>query len=79
MNTIPTGLIPHSSWLCQAQLCLPLKPCPTGAAPGHAVDDPGTRAHPPYTPEWEALYQQHLALRDEGRSLILDAEGNIIE
>lgn len=34
--------------------------------PGADVSAPGTRAHPPYTPEWEALYREHLALRDAG-------------
>jgi hypothetical protein len=27
----------------------------------------GTRAHPPYNEEWEALYQSHVELRDQGR------------
>jgi hypothetical protein len=27
----------------------------------------GSRAHPPYNDEWEAIYQTHLALRDEFR------------
>ena len=35
--------------------------------PGAAVDDINTRAHPPYTPEYEAIYAQHLALRDKGQ------------
>lgn len=35
-------------------------------SPGADVSAPGTRAHPPYTPEWEAIYQEHLALRDAG-------------
>jgi len=26
----------------------------------------GTRAHPPYNEEWEAIYESHLALRDRG-------------
>ncbi len=40
------------------------------ADPGNSasgVDTAGTRAHPPYTPEWEAIYTQNLALRDKGR------------
>lgn len=28
---------------------------------------PGVREHPPYTPEYEAKYQEHLALRDANR------------
>jgi hypothetical protein len=28
---------------------------------------PGVREHPPYTPEYEAKYLEHLKLRDEGR------------
>jgi len=35
--------------------------------PGAAVDDVNTRAHPPYTAEYEAIYEQHLALRDKGQ------------
>lgn len=27
----------------------------------------GSRAHPPYNEEWEAIYQEHLALRDQFR------------
>ncbi len=34
--------------------------------PGAGVSAPGTRAHPPYNAEWEAVYQEHLALRDAG-------------
>jgi len=34
--------------------------------PGAGVSAPGTRAHPPYNTEWEAVYQEHLALRDAG-------------
>src|SRR6056300_432330 len=34
--------------------------------PGAGVSAPGTRAHPPYNAEWEAVYQEHLALRDDG-------------
>lgn len=34
--------------------------------PGAGVTDLGTRAHPPYNDEWEAVYQEHLALRDQG-------------
>jgi len=26
---------------------------------------PGVREHPPYTPEWEAIYKKHLELRDK--------------
>lgn len=38
---------------------------PSNRATG--VNAPGTRAHPPYNEEWEAIYQEHLALRDQGR------------
>jgi hypothetical protein len=31
------------------------------------VNAPGARAHPPYNEEWEAIYQHHLELRDQGR------------
>jgi hypothetical protein len=31
------------------------------------VNAPGARAHPPYNAEWEAIYQEHLRLRDQGR------------
>lgn len=34
--------------------------------PGAGVSALGTRANPPYNDEWEAIYQQHLALRDQG-------------
>lgn len=34
--------------------------------PGAGVSDVGTRAHPPYNAKWEAIYQEHLALRDQG-------------
>ncbi|MDH3282129.1 MAG: hypothetical protein OEQ18_13505 [Gammaproteobacteria bacterium] len=34
--------------------------------PGAGVSDVGTRAHPPYNAEWEAIYREHLALRDQG-------------
>lgn len=34
--------------------------------PGAGVSAPGTRAHPPYNEEWEAIYQSHLDLRDQG-------------
>src|SRR5688572_8131923 len=27
----------------------------------------GVRSRPPYNPEWEAIYERHLALRDQGR------------
>ena len=50
----------RSTWTLNGQPASPTDP-------GAAVDDPGTRAHPPYTAEWEALYQKHLALRDQGR------------
>jgi hypothetical protein len=50
----------RSTWTLNGQAASPTDP-------GAAVDDPGTRAHPPYTPEWEAIYQEHLALRDQGR------------
>ncbi len=36
-------------------------------SPQSGVDTAGTRAHPPYTPEWEAIYQENLVLRDQGR------------
>jgi hypothetical protein len=35
-------------------------------SPGAGVSAPGTRANPPYNAEWEAIYQEHLALRDAG-------------
>ena len=35
-------------------------------SPGADVSAAGTRAHPPYNAEWEAIYQEHLALRDAG-------------
>lgn len=35
-------------------------------SPGASVSAPGTRANPPYNAEWEAIYQEHLALRDAG-------------
>jgi hypothetical protein len=31
------------------------------------VNTPGTRAHPPYNEEWEAIYTSHVELRDQGR------------
>jgi hypothetical protein len=34
--------------------------------PNAGVSAPGTRAHPPYNDAWEALYREHLALRDAG-------------
>ena len=34
--------------------------------PGAGVSAPGARANPPYNEEWEAIYQQHLELRDQG-------------
>ena len=34
--------------------------------PGAGVSGLGTRAHPPYNVEYEALYQEHLGLRDDG-------------
>lgn len=34
--------------------------------PGAGVSAPGARAHPPYNEEWEAIYQSHLDLRDQG-------------
>jgi hypothetical protein len=36
------------------------------ASPGSGVNAPGTRAHPPYNEKWEAIYQEHLDLRDVG-------------
>ena len=33
----------------------------------YGVNTVGTRAHPPYTEEWEAIYQGHVELRDQGR------------
>src|SRR5690606_24998826 len=50
----------HGTWTLNGQ---PADP----NSPGAGVTDPGTRAHPPYNPEWEALYQEHLALRDAGQ------------
>ena len=50
----------RSSWTLNGQPASPTDP-------GAAVDDPNTRAHPPYTPEYEAIYEQHLALRDNGQ------------
>jgi len=35
-------------------------------SPGAGVSAPGTRANPPYNDEWEAIYREHLALRDAG-------------
>lgn len=35
-------------------------------SPGAGVSAPGTRANPPYNAEWEAIYQEHLDLRDAG-------------
>ncbi len=35
-------------------------------SPGAGVSAPGTRANPPYNEEWEAIYAEHLRLRDEG-------------
>lgn len=35
-------------------------------SPGAGVSAPGTRANPPYNEEWEAIYSEHLRLRDEG-------------
>ena len=35
-------------------------------SPGAGVSAPGTRANPPYNEEWEAIYQEHLDLRDAG-------------
>ncbi len=35
-------------------------------SPGAGVSALGTRANPPYNAEWEAIYQEHLALRDAG-------------
>ena len=38
------------------------------ASPGSAgVNTPGTRSHPPYNEEWEAIYTSHVALRDQGQ------------
>lgn len=34
--------------------------------PGAGVSALGARAHPPYNAEWEAIYQEHLDLRDAG-------------
>ena len=31
------------------------------------VNAPGTRSHPPYNEEWEAIYESHVELRDQGR------------
>jgi hypothetical protein len=50
----------RSTWTLNGQPASPTDP-------GAAVDDANTRAHPPYTPEYEAMYQQHLALRDKGQ------------
>lgn len=36
-------------------------------SPGAGVTEPGTRAHPPYNAQWEAIYREHLALRDAGQ------------
>jgi len=41
----------------------PADPCDSEAG----VTSPGTRAHPPYNAAWEAIYQEHLDLRDQGR------------
>ncbi len=35
-------------------------------SPGADVSAPGARANPPYNAEWEAIYREHLALRDAG-------------
>lgn len=41
---------------------------PADARRGDAsVNTPGTRAHPPYNETWEAIYQEHLRLRDLNR------------
>jgi len=40
------------------------------ADPGNrdtGVNAPGTRAHPPYNAEWEAIYSEHVALREKGQ------------
>lgn len=50
----------RSSWTLNGKPASPTDP-------GAAVDDPNTRAHPPYTPEYEAIYTRHLALRDKGQ------------
>jgi len=42
-----------------------VKTSPT--APGADVSGLGTRANPPYTLAYEAIYQEHLRLRDEGQ------------
>jgi hypothetical protein len=42
-----------------------VKTSPT--VPGADVSGLGTRANPPYTPAYEAIYQEHLRLRDEGQ------------
>jgi len=38
----------------------------TQTGQGGAIDA-GVREHPPYTPEWEKIYQSHLELRDQNR------------
>ena len=49
----------HGTWTLNGQ---PADP----NSPGAGVSDPGTRANPPYNAEWEAIYREHLALRDAG-------------
>jgi hypothetical protein len=38
----------------------------TQTGQGGAIDA-GVREHPPYTPEWEKIYQSHLEMRDKNR------------
>jgi len=49
----------HGTWTLNGE---PADP----SSPGAGVSALGTRANPPYNEEWEAIYQQHLDLRDAG-------------